>query len=390
MNREIRIPGPVAAAFAGLGLGSKTLEALGRVDFSVPTEIQERFIPVALTGRDCVGRAKTGTGKTAAFLLPVFDRFFKGEDIRALILAPTRELAEQIATVSRQLAGKDGPRTLAVYGGKKIGPQIERLQKKPEILVATPGRLIDLAQRKCVALSDFPVVVLDEVDRMFDMGFRDDIRRILKMCRKRRQTMFLSATLPEDIMRLARRFLNDPLTVSAVMESDPSVESLDQRYFVVSPRRKLSLLIKVLEREKPELALIFTRTKRGAERLGLHLKKRGISSAYIHGGLSQQERDRAIAAFREKKISILVATDVMGRGIDVPGITHVINYDIPENPDDYLHRVGRSARMDAAGKALTFVIPDQGDCLTAIEMLVNRLIEEDRVEGFDSLGPSGG
>ena len=366
------------------------MEAVRRVEFTEPTEIQIRFIPPALTGRDCVGRAKTGTGKTAAFLLPIFEQFFNRNDVRALILAPTRELIEQISSVSRQLAGNQPPRTLAVYGGKKITPQIEALKRKPEIVAATPGRLIDLSERGSISLSDFSIVVLDEVDRMFDMGFRDDISAILKKCRHRRQTMFLSATLPEDIMRLARRFLKDPVTISAVMESDPSATSLDQRYFAVSPHRKLSLLLKILEREKPLLALIFTRTKRGAERLGKHLKQRGFNSAYIHGGLTQQERDRAIAGFRLHKVSILVATDVMGRGIDVPGISHVINYDIPENPDDYLHRVGRSARMDARGKALTFVIPDQGDCLTAIEILINRLIAEDCIYGFDSLGTSSG
>jgi len=375
-------------AFSGLGLNSRTMEAVKRIAFTDPTEIQLRFIPPALTGKDCVGRAKTGTGKTAAFLLPIFEQFFNRNDIRALILAPTRELIEQISSVSRKLAGKGPPRTLAVYGGKKIGPQIEALKRKPEIVAATPGRLLDLSERRSISLSDFSIVVLDEVDRMFDMGFRDDISAILKKCHRRQQTMFLSATLPEDIMRLARRFLKDPITITTVAESDPSVSSLDQRYFAVSPHRKLSLLLKILEREKPILALIFTRTKRGAERLGKHLKQRCFNSAYIHGGLSQQERDRAIADFRANKVSILVATDVMGRGIDVPGISHVINYDIPENPDDYLHRVGRSARMDAHGKALTFVMPEQGDCLTAIEVLINRLIDEDWIGGFDSLGTS--
>ena len=335
-----------------------------------------------------MGRAKTGTGKTAAFLLPIFERFFNRNDVCALILAPTRELVEQISNVSRQLAGKSSPRTLAIYGGKKIGPQIEGLKRKPEIVVATPGRLLDLSERRSILLSDFSIVVLDEVDRMFDMGFRDDISAILKKCHRRQQTMFLSATLPEDIMRLARRFLKDPITISAVAESDPLVSSLDQRYFAVSSHRKLLLLLKILEREKPTLALIFSRTKRGAERLGKLLKQRGFNTAYIHGGLSQHERDRAIANFRANKVSILVATDVMGRGIDVPNISHIINYDIPESPDDYLHRVGRSARMNAHGKALTFVMPDQGDCLTAIEMLINRLIDEDWIDGFNSLGTS--
>jgi len=221
---------------------------------------------------------------------------------------------------------------------------------------------------------------------MFDMGFRKDIREILNRCTGRKQTLFLSATLPEEIMRMANRFLHDPIGISVVSDDDPSVGTLDQRYFAVAPDRKLTLLVKLLEREKPELALIFTRTKRGAERLGLHLQKRGWKALYIHGDLPQNQRDRAVADFRKKKIPILVATDVMGRGIDVTGISHVINYDVPENPEDYLHRVGRSARMDAPGKAFTFVIPDQAELLTAIEILVNRLIEADFIPGCESDG----
>ena len=234
-----------------------------------------------------------------------------------------------------------------------------------------------------MSFHDFTIVVLDEVDRMFDMGFRQDIGVILKKCRGRKQTMFLSATLPPEIMRLAERFLRDPIRISAVEEDSPSVETLEQYYFSVSPRRKMSLLERLLAREQPELALIFTRTKRGAERVGKSLSKKRHDSMFIHGDLAQSQRDRAVAAFREGKIRILVATDVMGRGIDISDISHIINYDIPDNPDDYLHRVGRSARMDARGKAFTFVTPEQGEQLTAVEMLCNLLLHEDRIEGFD-------
>ena len=363
------------ASFARLGLSPRAVAAVNRIGFLRPTEIQVQFVPAALTGRDCVGRAKTGTGKTAAFLLPIFEHFFRGEKIRALILAPTRELTEQIVAESAKLAGDGPPRAVAVVGGKSIEAQTEKLRREPEIVAATPGRLLD-----------FSIVVLDEVDRMFDMGFRKDIREILNRCTGRKQTLFLSATLPEEIMRMANRFLHDPIGISVVSDDDPSVGTLDQRYFAVAPNRKLTLLTKLLEREKPELALIFTRTKRGAERLGQHLQKRGWKALYIHGDLQQNQRDRAVADFRKKKIPILVATDVMGRGIDVAGISHVINYDVPENPEDYLHRVGRSARMDAPGKAFTFVIPDQAELLTAIEILLNREIASDFIPGCEDDG----
>ncbi len=375
---------PAPPTFAGLGLSAQALEAVGRIGFTEPTEIQEKFIPAALTGRDCIGRAKTGTGKTAAFLLPLFHRFFAGEPVRMLVLAPTRELAEQIKEESLTMTGKGPPRTVAVYGGTKIDPQIKQLAQSPEIVVGTPGRLIDHGHRRTLNFRDFTVVVLDEVDRMFDMGFRRDIGSILRRCKGRRQTLFLSATLPPEIMRLAERFLKDPIRVSALEEEFPLVETLTQSYFTVSPRRKYALLERLLDREKPKLALIFGRTKRGVERIGNRLRKKNYNSMYIHGDLTQAQRNRAVAQFREGKINILVATDVMGRGIDIPGVTHIINYDIPDNPNDYLHRVGRSARMAASGKAFTFVTTEQGDELTAIEMLCNRLLDEEQLPGFDA------
>lgn len=371
-------------AFAKLGLSGRTLAAVRRIGFDQPSEIQAEFIPAALTDRDCVGRARTGTGKTAAFLLPAFERFFSGQYVKMLILAPTRELARQITEESQKMTGKNPPRTVAVYGGAPIKRQIDRLSRDPEIVVATPGRVLDLANREAVEFHRFSIVVLDEVDRMFDMGFRKDIRKILKACTNRKQTLFLSATLPDDIMGLADQFLDDPIRMSALDENRPSVETLDQRYFSVAANRKQSLLLKVLEREQPSLALIFTRTKHGADRLGKALRNGEFDVRHIHGDLPQGKRNRIITQFREGKIRILVATDLMGRGIDVPGISHVINYDIPENPEDYLHRVGRSGRMNAPGKAFTFVTPEQGAEMTAIEMLLNRLLDQDKIEGFDN------
>lgn len=371
-------------AFAELGVCQKALECVARIGFRQPTEIQEKFIPAALTGRDCVGLARTGTGKTVAFLLPIFNQVFQTGTGRALVLAPTRELAVQIAEESRKLSGSQRPNVCAVYGGTSINRQIQELRQDPEIVVATPGRLLDHAQRRTIDLSTFTTVVMDEVDRMFDMGFRRDISKILKHCGSRAQTMFLSATMPNDIMRFADRFLSDPVRVSAINEDGPSVETLDQRYFAVSRHRKQTLLVEVLEREKPELCLIFTRTKRGAERLGNVLVKRGYNAMHIHGDLAQNRRQRALDQFRAHNIQLLVATDVLGRGIDVPGVSHVINYDIPENPKDYLHRVGRSGRMNAPGKAFTFVTPEQAEEITAIEITCDRLLDRDVIPGFDN------
>ena len=371
-------------SFAKLGLSPQALVAVRRIGYTEPTEIQEQYIPAALTGRDCVGRAKTGTGKTAAFLLPIFEHFFRGEKIRALVLAPTRELAVQITGESRKLSPSRQPCATAIYGGAPIGRQIERLRTNPEIVVGTPGRILDHSRRKTLVFRTFSIVVLDEVDRMFDMGFRKDIGIILGNCTNRRQTMFLSATTPNDIMRLAERFLTDPIRISVVDEDDPSIGTLDQRHFSVAQERKLPLLLEVLKREEPELALIFMRTKHSTERLGKALQRRNYNAQFIHGDLPQRKRDRAIASFRERKVQLLVATDLMGRGIDVPGISHIINYDIPENPEDYLHRTGRSGRMNAPGKAFTFVTPEQGNEITAIEMLCNRLLDRDEIPGFDN------
>jgi len=371
-------------AFAKLGLGPRSLAAVRRIAFETPTEIQQKFIPPALTGRDCEGLARTGTGKTVAFLLPIFEQFFQSKPARTLVLAPTRELAVQISDESQKLSGKFLPQATAVYGGTPIKRQIDKLREKPNFVVATPGRLIDHSQRRTIDFREFSIVVLDEVDRMFDMGFRKDISRILTQCTNRSQLLFLSATMPPEIMRLAERFLHNPIRVSAIEDDNPSVETLDQRYFVVGEHRKMPLLVEVLEREKPGLGLIFTRTKRGAEKLGIALKKRGYNVMHIHGDLTQSRRKKAMDSFRARKIQLLVATDVMGRGIDVPGVTHVINYNIPENPKDYLHRVGRSGRMNTPGKAFTFVTPDQGEELSAIEKQCNRLLDKDSIQGFDS------
>ena len=370
--------------FVELGLSPQALQAVERIGFKTPTEIQEKFIPAALTGRDCIGQAKTGTGKTAAFLLPIFQRHYSGRGVKALILAPTRELAAQITDMPAKLAGAAGPQAIVMYGGTSFHRQVQQLRKNPQIVVATPGRLLDHVRQRTLRLNDFSIVVLDEVDRMFDLGFRKDISAILSQCSGRDQTLFLSATLPQDILSIGERYLRNPVRICTVSEEAPSVESVEQCYFSVAQSLKLPLLVAVLKREQPSLALIFTRTKRGAERLGKALEQRNIDSMHIHGGLTQSRREQVILHFRQRKVKVLVATDVMGRGIDVPGISHVINYDIPERPEDYLHRIGRSGRMNAVGKAMTFVTPEQGKEITAIEYHCNRLLDKDQIEGFDN------
>ncbi len=381
-----RVPNadPSPSGFAQLGLGAPTLKAVERAGFATPTAIQAKFIPAALSGHDSVGLARTGTGKTAAFLLPFFERVYQGRSERMLILAPTRELTEQTAQASQSLSGSDRPTAVAIYGGKPIKAQINKLQHRPDIVVATPGRLLDHAGRGTIDLSAFSVVVMDEVDRMFDMGFRPDITRIVNQCTNRSQTMFLSATMPAAIMSFANQYLSDPEQISAIDDDSPSVATIEQRYFPVAPGRKRQLLAEVLKREDPELCLIFTRTKRGAEKLGNDLRKKGYPSGHIHGGLSQGQRQRAMDRFRSGKTKLLVTTDVLGRGIDVDGISHVINYDIPENPKDYLHRIGRSGRMNNAGKAITFVTPDQGEEITEIELLCHRRLQADSIDAFDN------
>ncbi len=375
---------PEDSSFSDLGLSHKAVSAVERAGFESPSEIQREFIPAALTGRDCIGRARTGTGKTAAFLLPIFERVYAGESEHALILAPTRELAKQICAESDTLSGKYPPTAVPVYGGQPMKQQIQRLKNNPEIVVATPGRVIDHGKRGTIAFHRFHTIVLDEVDRMFDMGFRKDIRYILDRCTNRRQTLFLSATLPDSIMRLAERYTSDPVRINALDEGKPAVALLEQRYFAISEEQKLPLLLALLEREDPTLALVFTRTKHGADRLAGKLTQKGLNVCQMHGDMPQNKREAALAAFRDRKVQILVATDVVGRGIDVAGVSHVINFDIPQNPEDYLHRTGRSARMNTEGMAITFVTPEEGKDLTAIEMLCNTLIEKDEIEGVDT------
>jgi len=333
-----------------------------------------------------MAQAQTGTGKTAAFALPVLERLQgtsgPGEP-EALVLTPTRELAVQVRDECRKLALGRQVSIAAVYGGKPIRRHVEQLRRGLDILVGTPGRLLDLMRRGALSLRGIRFVVLDEADRMLDIGFRPDIEKILKRCPAERQTLLLSATIPAPVRRLAERYMRQPSAVDCSQKA-VAVQTIEQFYFSVDSERKFDLLLRLLERDKPQQAIIFCRTKRGADLLARRLSRKLEAVDVIHGDLPQSARDRAMRRFRQGTTRLLVATDVMGRGIDVTGISHIINYDIPEFCDDYVHRVGRTGRMGRHGVAYTFVTPEEGKELTRIEMRINRLLKRDEIPGFEA------
>jgi ATP-dependent RNA helicase DeaD len=361
------------------------LDALDKAGYEYPTPIQAGLIPLALKEIDVVGQARTGTGKTASFAIPILERIQLKHDIhhpQALIMVPTRELAVQVKDEVVKLSEGRRVHCVAVYGGKPIRQQIEKLRRGAQIIVGTPGRVLDHLARGTVDFSKLRFVVLDEADRMLDIGFRPDIERILKRCPQSRQTLLLSATVPPPIAKLAERYMRDPQTVN-FSPKDIAVETIEQFYFTVDPERKFDLLVRLLAREEPRQAIIFCRTKRGTEKIYQRLSKKLGDVACIHGDMNQAARDRVMAGFRGGKVRILVATDVVGRGIDVSGISHIINYDIPSFCDDYVHRVGRTGRMGREGIAFTFVAPDEGSELTRIEERINRLLKRDEMKDFE-------
>jgi ATP-dependent RNA helicase DeaD len=361
------------------------LQALERVEYRTPSPIQSALIPIALSGADCTGQARTGTGKTAAFGIPILERInCDDSQTQAIVLCPTRELSEQVANEIRRLAPAQC-RIAVLVGGRPMGPQLSDLRKGVQVMIGTPGRVIDLMNRRALTLSGVKIAVLDEADRMLDIGFRPDIEKILKRCPQERQTLLLSATMPPPVERLAQRYMRNPERVD-LSEDNVVVDTIRQYYVTVDADRKFSLLVRVLKNERPSQALVFTRTKRGAERLYRNFSGKLPHVAMIHGDLPQSKRDRVMQNFRAGKIRLLIATDVVGRGIDVSGISHIINYDIPEYCDDYVHRVGRTGRLssDERGVAFTFVTREQGSHLTEIEKRINVLLEEYKLEGFEA------
>ncbi len=450
-------------AFAKLGVRPSILRALADARFTTPSDIQEMLIPRALTGIDLLGQARTGTGKTAAFGIPILQRAVRGLATQAIILVPTRELCIQVDAEIKRLGQHTPIRCVPVYGGQKITAQLKFLKHGPEMLVGTPGRVMDLLDRRIIDFRNIRFVVLDEVDRMLDIGFRDDIRRILAQVKGMKraradqggeqyddgdsqmdnrqgqfdgpdegdysgdsgnrnqdlrgrgdrgdrgsrsrdngdrnqnapsriepplpgfpQTIFVSATFSPEIEQLARRYMKEPVEklIAPGADEKPTVENVEQYFFSVQPWDKYRLLRRLLERENPDLAIVFCRTKHGAEKLAHRLETDGIQCREIHGNLAQTKRDRVMKNFRGGKFDVLVATDLASRGIDVADISHIINYDIPDDPEVYVHRIGRTARMGAAGKAFMLVSRDQGEMLTKIETLINMLIPQATLDGF--------
>jgi ATP-dependent RNA helicase DeaD len=378
---------PQNSAFAALNLSDELLAAIERAGYREPTPIQSAFIPEALAGRDVIGQAQTGTGKTAAFVLPFLDSWKEeGPGPQAIILAPTRELVVQVAEEATKLTPNRALRTVPIYGGQRIGKQFTELRRGCHIAVGTPGRVLDHLARGTLSLAKVRYVVLDEADRMLDIGFRPDIERILRRCPAERQTMLLSATIPPPVLRLTQRYMVNPVNVN-VSPARMTVEAIRQSFVTVDEERKFELLLRILEEDQPRQCIIFCERKRWVEDVYRLLREHKDRVACMHGDLPQTLRNRIMKGFRDGKIIYLVATDVVGRGIDVRNISHVINYDIPEDPENYVHRIGRTGRIGADGVAILFATPDQGFQLTNIETFINREIPEQKVEGFEAHAP---
>jgi ATP-dependent RNA helicase RhlE len=361
------------------------VRALG---YTTPTPIQVRAIPPIMQGRDVIGLAQTGTGKTAAFVLPILQRLLQGPkgQVRALIISPTRELAEQTCEAIGELGQQTGLRSLAIYGGVSMVQQIQGLRHGVEIAVACPGRLLDHIWRGTIDLSHVEVLVIDEADRMFDMGFLPDIRSILKCLTGQRQTLLFSATMPDDIRRLVQDVLHNPVTVQ-IGRTIPAL-TVSHALYPVEQHRKTALLIELLRRIETESVLVFTRTKHRTERVLQQLKRAGFRATSLQGDLSQGRRQAAIDGFRDGSVKILVATDIAARGIDVLSISHVINYDMPETTDAYTHRIGRTGRVEKNGDALSFVTSADTAMVRALELILQAKLERRKLKGFDYTVPA--
>lgn len=356
--------------------------------YETPTPIQKKAIPAVLKGQDIMGLAQTGTGKTAAFVLPILERLLDGGRgyVRALIVAPTRELAEQINENINSLGRNTTIRSISIYGGVNIKPQIARVAKGVEIIVACPGRLLDHLNQKTISLSRLEVLVLDEADHMFDMGFFPDIKRIIQQLPVRRQNLLFSATMPQEIRHLAREILVDPVTIQVGITAP--AETVSHAVYPVAHHLKTPLLFELLKKTATESVLIFTRTKHRAKRVGEQLIKKGFAAASIQGNLSQNRRQEALDGFRDGTYQILVATDIAARGIDVSRVSHVINYDIPSTPDAYIHRIGRTGRAARTGDAFTLISDEDISMVRSIERVLGAVIPSRAVEDFDYTVPA--
>ncbi|WP_082863071.1 MULTISPECIES: DEAD/DEAH box helicase [unclassified Oleiphilus] len=374
-------------SFDTLGLSTRILEAVAKQGYDTPTPIQEQAIPAILNGHDVMAAAQTGTGKTAGFTLPLLEKLSGGKGpranhVRALVLTPTRELAAQVSD-SVMTYGSNLPlRSAVVFGGVNINPQMQKLRKGVDILVATPGRLLDLHSKNAVKLDQVEVFVLDEADRMLDMGFINDIKKVIALLPKRRQNLLFSATFSEDIRNLAKGLINNPIEIS-VTPKNTAAKTVDQLIVPVDKGQKSALLIKLIKEHKWYQVLVFCRTKHGANKLSHQLVKSGITSAPIHGNKSQGARTRALADFKKGDVQVLVATDIAARGIDIDQLPQVVNFDLPHVAEDYVHRIGRTGRAGAEGKAVSLVCAAEYKELTGIERLIQQVLPREIVPGFE-------
>jgi ATP-dependent RNA helicase RhlE len=372
--------------FKELGLSDQLVRGILATGYTAPTEIQSQVIPTAIEGKDIIGCAQTGTGKTAAFVLPILNRLSqmppaRHRIVKAVILTPTRELALQIHQCIIDYGRYMDFHTLTVYGGVNIASQLKQLSRGVDIIVATPGRLIDHINRRTVDLRNVEMLVLDEADRMLDMGFINDVQKIISYIPKQRQTLLFSATIPSEIHKLAASVMQHPKTIQVGKQHNP-IETITQHIYSVSKEDKMQLLLYMLQKGGMYSVLIFSRTKHGADRISRKLQHADIQSMSLHSDRTQNQRQRALEGFKSGKFQVLVATDIAARGIDVEGISHVINYDVPSFPEDYVHRIGRTGRAAATGDAITFVARDEEKYLRQIEKFIGRKLKFEQCEGF--------
>jgi ATP-dependent RNA helicase RhlE len=378
-------------SFSKLGLSAEIVRAVTARGYTEPTPIQQQAIPVILAGNDLLAAAQTGTGKTAGFTLPILQQLSsrsvpdhpnRRSPVRSLILTPTRELAAQVEDSVKEYGKYGNLTSMTVFGGVNITPQIRRLKSRVDILVATPGRLLDHVQQRTVDLSQVEILVLDEADRMLDMGFIRDIRRILALLPKQRQNLLFSATFSNEIKALASTLLHNPVVVE-VARRNASAELIEQQIYRVARTQKPALLTHLIKQNNWYQVLVFTRTKHGADRLAKYLTQKGISSLAIHGNKSQSVRTKTLARFKEGNVQVLVATDIAARGIDINDLPQVVNFDLPEVPEDYVHRIGRTGRAGSSGGAMSLVCEDEVKLLKAIERLIARSLPQEVITGFE-------
>ena len=368
--------------FSTLGLSPKVVEGVRAAGYTEPTPIQLRGIPLILQGRDCIGAAQTGTGKTAAFALPMLSRLGEHGALRALVLEPTRELAAQVETAIRDYGRFTRLRTVVIFGGTGYGRQDQALRQGTDIVVATPGRLLDQMQRKMLRLDRIEILVLDEADRMIDMGFLPDVRKIIDRCPRTRQTMLFSATIPPEIEQLCKWALRNPETIEIGLRRAPAA-NVTHALYPVDTGQKQQLLEELLKRTDFDQVLIFCRTKHGADRVARKLQQQGHAVAVLHSNRTQNERVRALDGFRDGRYEVMVATDIAARGIDVEQISHVINFDVPHHPEDYVHRIGRTGRAQSVGDAFTIMTAEDIQEVAAIEHFIGQKIPRVKLEGFN-------